>query len=73
MKNGFFSTNEGRLGAAMILVLLSLPVIVLSLGAGSEAGGVIGVVMICLGMAYPPVKSFTVKPETVKKTCSKDG
>lgn len=32
MKNGFFSTSEGRLGAAMILVLLSLPVIVLSLG-----------------------------------------
>lgn len=61
MKNGFFSTNEGRLGAAMILVLLSLPVIVLSLGAGSEAGGVVGVVMICLGMAYPPVKSFTDK------------
>ena len=61
MKNGFFQTNEGKLGAAMILVLLSLPVIVLSLGAGSEAGGVVGVVMICLGMAYPPVKSFTAK------------
>lgn len=53
MKNGFFD-KRGRLGAAMILVLLSLPVIVLSLGAGSEAGGVVGVVMICLGMAYPP-------------------
>ena len=66
MKNGFFSTNEGRLGAAMILILLSLPVIVLSLGAGSETGGVIGVVMICLGMAYPPVKSFTDK-----KTCQR--
>lgn len=61
MKNGFFQTNEGKLGAAMILVLLSLPVIVLSLGAGSEAGGVVGVVMICLGMAYPPVKSFADK------------
>ena len=47
--------SEILLGVGMFTV------IVLSLGAGSEAGGVVGVVMICLGMAYPPVKSFAVK------------
>lgn len=58
MKKGFFTTNEGKLAASAILILLSLPVIVISLNNGFETGGGIGVAMICMGMAYPPVRSF---------------
>ena len=44
-----------------VLILLSLPVIVLSLNNGFDAGGGIGMAMIFTGMAYPPLKSFLRK------------
>lgn len=61
MKKGFFSTSEGKLGAAMLVLLLALPVNVISLNAGFKAGSVIGTLMICAAMAYPPVKTFLKK------------
>ena len=61
MKKRFFSTDVGKLGAAAILIMLSLPVIVLSLNSGFASGSGIGLGMICAGMAFPPLKFFLGK------------
>ena len=54
----FLATEVGRLALAGLLVLLSFPVIYCGIRLSVGALAYVGMAMIVVGMAIPPVMSF---------------
>lgn len=62
-KKNFFSTKEGGLTIAFIVIMAAFAVILAGLGSANDGICLAGFVIMVAAMLYSPIKTFIIKPK----------